>query len=38
MREKVQWGAACAVNGLIFANALADAVMTALDLIMGMLL
>jgi hypothetical protein len=38
MREKLQWSAACAANGLIFAHELTDAVMTALDLLMGMLL
>lgn len=38
MREKFQWGAAFAANGLIFSSDLHDAVMTALDLIMGVLL
>ena len=38
MREKIQWGAALAANGLIYSSDLHDAVMTALDLIMGVLL
>ena len=38
MREKIQWGAACAANGLIFVNELSDAVLTALDLLVGVLL
>ena len=38
MREKIQWGAALVANGLIFSSDLHDAVMTALDLIMGVLL
>lgn len=38
MREKIQWGAALAANGLIYSSDLYEAVMTALDLLMGMLL
>lgn len=38
MRDKIQWGVAFASNGLIYASDLHDAVMTALDLIAGMLL
>ena len=38
MREKVQWSAAFAANGLIYSSDLLDAVMAALDLIMGALL
>jgi hypothetical protein len=37
MRENIQWGVACAANGLIFSSDLHDAVMMALDLIMGVL-
>lgn len=38
MREKFQWGAAFAANGLIYASDLHDAVMTTIELIMGVLL
>jgi len=38
MRRKFQFGAACAANGLIYSSDLHDAVMTAIDLIMGVLL
>lgn len=35
MRENIQWAAACAANALIYAGDLHDAVMTAVELIMG---
>ena len=38
MRENLQWGAACAAQGLIFSSDLYDAVMTAVELVMGVLL
>jgi hypothetical protein len=38
MRENIQWGAAFAANSLIYSSDLYGAVMTALDLIMGVLL
>ena len=38
MRENLQWGAACAAQGLIFSSDLYDAVMTAVELGMGVLL
>lgn len=38
MREKIQWGAAFAANSLIYSSDLYDAVLTALELITGMLL
>jgi hypothetical protein len=38
MRENVQWGLAFAANSLIYAGDLYDAVMTTIELIMGVLL
>jgi hypothetical protein len=38
MRENVQWGVACAANVLIYADDLYDAMLTAVELIRGVLL
>lgn len=38
MRENIQWGLAFAANGLIYSSDLYDAVLTAIELIMGVLL
>lgn len=38
MREKIQLGAACVANALIYAGDLYDAVLTALELLVGVLL
>lgn len=38
MRENIQWGLAFAANSLIYAGDLYDAVLTAVELITGMLL
>lgn len=38
MRENVQWSLAFAANSLIYAGDLYDAVMTTIELIMGVLL
>lgn len=38
MREKIQWAAALAANGLIYSSDLYDAVLTVVELITGMLL
>jgi hypothetical protein len=38
MREKIQLGAAFAANALIYAGDLYDAVLTALELLVGVLL
>ena len=35
MRNDLQWGAAFAANGLIYANDLADAAMSALSFLYG---
>jgi hypothetical protein len=38
MRENVQWGAAFAANALIYVDDLYDAMLTAVELIRGVLL
>lgn len=38
MRENIQWAVACAANSVIYANDLYDAMMTTIELIMGVLL
>jgi len=38
MREKVQWGAAFAANGLIYTNDLVEAMNEAFSFLMGVLL
>lgn len=35
MRENIQWGAAFAANSLIYANDLHDALVMAVEMIMG---
>lgn len=37
MREKIQWGAALAANGLIYSNDLVEAMTEAFALLMGVL-